>query len=100
MRYTTLAAGGGQGVPGMICLKRHGKSSCAIGPQRRRITSSVWNVVDGGRPLRHPHLCNAMAPVPPAPTRPSSGAALEQDVYVEAICDGRHLHPGGGAPAA
>ena len=39
------------------------------------------------------HIFNAMKPLHHhAPA--ISGAALESDIYCEAICDGRHLHPG------
>ncbi|MFQ7453196.1 MAG: ketose-bisphosphate aldolase [Flavonifractor plautii] len=90
VRYTTLAPEI-PGVPGLIPRLNAMGIVCAMGHSGAGYDQCVECVEAGVRSVTH--LGNAMRLFhqhDPA----IFGVALERDVYVEAICDGRHLHPG------
>lgn len=88
--YTTLAPEV-PGVPALIPQLNAMGITCAIGHSGAGYDLS-WDCVRAGA-TSVTHLGNAMRLFhqhDPA----IFGVALESDAYVEAICDGRHLHPG------
>ena len=90
VRYTTLAPEI-PGVPGLIPRLNAMGIVCAMGHSGAGYDQCAACVDAGVRSVTH--LGNAMRLFhqhDPA----IFGVALERDVYVEAICDGRHLHPG------
>lgn len=90
VRYTTLAPEI-PGVPELIPRLNAMGIVCAMGHSGAGYDQCVACVEAGVRSTTH--LGNAMRLFhqhDPA----IFGVALESDVYVEAICDGRHLHPG------
>ncbi|MFU0831483.1 MAG: N-acetylglucosamine-6-phosphate deacetylase [Oscillospiraceae bacterium] len=90
VRYVTLSPEN-KGVPELIPLLTKLGIVCAMGHSGANYDRSMACVHAGVRSVTH--LGNAMKLFhqhDPA----IFGAALESDVYVEAICDGRHLHPG------
>ena len=90
VRYVTLAPEN-EGVPELIPQLTAMGMVCAMGHSGAGYDRAMECVVAGVRSTTH--LGNAMRLFhqhDPA----IFGAALETDVYVEAICDGRHLHPG------
>lgn len=90
VRYTTLAPEV-PGVPELIPQLNAMGIVCAIGHSGAGYDQSQACVAAGAASATH--LGNAMRLFhqhDPA----IWGVALESDLYVEAICDGRHLHPG------
>lgn len=90
IRYVTLAPEN-EGVPELIPQLTAMGMVCAMGHSGAGYDRSMECVAAGVRSVTH--LGNAMRLFhqhDPA----IFGAALETDVYTEAICDGRHLHPG------
>lgn len=90
VRYVTLAPEN-EGVPELIPRLNAMGIVCAMGHSGAGYDRAMQCVHAGVRSTTH--LGNAMRLFhqhDPA----IFGAALETDVYVEAICDGRHLHPG------
>lgn len=80
-----------EGVPELI-REIHGKGAViAIGHSGADYETTMKCIQNGAESATH--IFNAMKPLhhhAPAIT----GAVLESDIYCEAICDGRHLHPG------
>ena len=90
VRYTTLAPEV-PGVPELIPRLNAMGITCAIGHSGAGYDQAMACVAAGARSATH--LGNAMRLFhqhDPA----IWGVAIESDLFVEAICDGRHLHPG------
>lgn len=90
IRYITVSPEV-EGVPELIPHLRDMGIVCAIGHSGADY-ETAWRCIRAGVSAAT-HTCNAMRLFhqhEPA----ILGAVLESDVYCEAICDGRHLHPG------
>ena len=89
LRYITVAPE----VPGVAEMIPYlsGRTVVALGHSGASYEQSMQAIRDGARAVTH--TFNGMQLF--HQHRPGlMGAALENDVYCEAICDGRHLHPG------
>ena len=89
VRYLTVAPE----VEGVVDMIREisGEVAVAIGPSGADYETAIRAIDAGARACTH--TFNAMGLF--HQHRPSiMGAVLERPVYCEAICDGRHLHPG------
>lgn len=79
-----------EGVPEMIA-QLAGEVTIAIGHSGADYETAMKAIANGAKVCTH--TFNAMGLF--HQHRPGMmGAALESDIYCEAICDGRHLHPG------
>jgi N-acetylglucosamine-6-phosphate deacetylase len=90
IRYTTVSPEV-EGVPDLISKLKPLGIKAAIGHSGADYKTS-WQCIDNGA-VASTHTFNAMRLFhqhEPA----IMGAVLESDVYCEAICDGKHLHPG------
>lgn len=90
LRYITLAPEV-ESIPEIVSLLKNGITKVALGHSGASYELSMNCIARGacaathtfnGMKLFHQHEPGIM------------GAVLESDVYCEAICDGRHLHPG------
>ena len=80
-----------EGIPNAIPRIREMGITVAIGHSGADYETS-WKCIEGGAKACT-HTFNAMGSF--HQHRPGlMGAVLESDIYCEAICDGRHLHPG------
>ncbi len=89
VRYITVAPE----VPGVVDMIRQiaGEVTVAIGHSGADYETAISAIDAGAKACTH--TFNAMALF--HQHRPAiMGAVLERDVWCEAICDGRHLHPG------
>ena len=88
VRYLTVSPEV-EGVPEMIA-QMSGETAVAIGHSGADYETSMRAIANGAAAATH--TFNAMGLF--HQHRPAiMGAVLESDVYCEAICDGRHLHP-------
>ena len=89
LRYITLAPEV-EGVEALIPFFQE-RAAVALGHSGAGYEQSMRAIAGGARAATH--MFNGMQPLHHRDPG-LIGAALESDIYCEAICDGRHLHPG------